>query len=76
VYTLAAAGKRAEARSLARTLVRVLADDLRANGAWHENYLPSSGGPATQASKGFFSWNALAATLLENVEAGVDPLAV
>jgi hypothetical protein len=75
VYTLAAAGMRDDALRLARALVRVLADDLRANGAWHENYL-GDGGPATRASKGFFSWNSLAATLVDNVLAGVDPLAV
>ena len=75
-YTMAAAGRRDAARSLARKLLRVLADDLRNSGAWHENYLPDSGAPATAASKHFFSWNTLAATLLANIEAGTDPLAV
>jgi hypothetical protein len=65
-----------EALRLAADLVAVLAADLRNSGAWHENYLPDSGQPATAASKNFFSWNTLAATLLENLRAGVDPLAI
>lgn len=37
-YTLAANGYRAEAAALARDITRTLADDLRANGQWHECY--------------------------------------
>ena len=75
-YALARAGLRAEAAALAQSLVAALAADLRRSGAMHECYHPDSGAPTCSASKGFLSWNMLAAELLHNLERGVDPTAL
>ena len=72
-YSLMACGAGAEARRLGSDLVRVLALDLRTSGAWHECYHPDTGAPLSKESKGFLSWTVMAADLLANVEAGVDP---
>jgi len=37
---------------------------------------PDTGAPTCTASKGFLSWNMMAAHLIENLEAGVDPTAL
>jgi len=77
-YALAANGAREEALKLARQLVAMLAADLRnpATGAWHECYHPDNGTPLSKESKGFLSWNVMAAMLLDNLERGVDPTAL
>ncbi len=75
-YALARGGRRAEALEVARGLVDALAADIRACGAMHECYSPDTGAPTCTASKGFLSWNMMAAHLIENLEAGVDPTAL
>lgn len=74
-YALVTNGYTAEAEALAADLVRTLANDLRANGQWHENYHAED--PAVfLASPGFLSWNLMGADLLDNVRAGVDPMSL
>jgi glycogen debranching enzyme len=75
-YSLAQCGQAAEAERLAQVLVRVLAADLRASGAWHECYHPDTGAPLSSESKGFLSWTVMAAGLLDNLAKGVDPTAI
>lgn len=72
-YTLASCGKTTEALELGRRLVAMLARDIRARGGMHECYDGDSGEPLASASLNFLSWNCLAASLLENLEAGVNP---
>jgi hypothetical protein len=72
-YTLAASGYRAEAAALARDLTRTLADDLRANGQWHECYHAED--PKTYlAAPGFLSWDLMGADVATCVAEGRDPL--
>ena len=72
-YTLASQGRRTEALALAADITRILADDLRANGQWHECY--HSDDPSVYlASPGFLSWNMMGADLYESIAAGKDPL--
>ena len=52
-------------------VVGVLADDLRASGTWHEAYSAENG--SALAAPGFLSWNTLAADLIPNLRAGIDP---
>jgi alpha,alpha-trehalase len=72
-YTLASAGRREEALKLANELTDMLALDIKTNGVMHECYHPDEGTPLSSESKGFLSWNVLVATLLDNLEAEVDP---
>jgi glycogen debranching enzyme len=74
-YTLAGAGRRADALALARALTLLLANDIRATGGMHECYDGDSGAPLASASLNFLSWNVLVATLHDNLTAGVDPFA-
>lgn len=73
-YTLRAAGQYAAAASLADTVVRVLADDLRVSQTWHEAYSSANG--TGLAAPGFLSWDTLGAELQENVGAGLDPFLI
>ncbi len=73
VYTLAREGRRAQAMVLARGLVSMLAQDLRESKVMHECYDPDNGKPLGSPSAGFLSWNVLAAKLLSNLEALIDP---
>ena len=75
-YTLAACGRRAAALDLARRLVAALAQGLRVHGSFFECYDPDSGSPLAAASKGFFSWTILAADLIDDIEASVDPFRI
>ena len=70
-YGLAAHGARDAALDLAARVVGVLADDLRASGTWHEAYSAENG--SALAAPGFLSWNTLAADLIPNLRAGIDP---
>ncbi|MCQ2396126.1 MAG: hypothetical protein MJ106_00305 [Lentisphaeria bacterium] len=56
--TMLARGHHDDARKLWADVVEILANDLRANGAFHEYYSPESGLGIN--NKGFMSWNALA----------------
>lgn len=56
--TMLARGHRDEAQKLWEDIVGILAEDLRANGAFHEYYSPESGLGIN--NPGFMSWNALA----------------
>ena len=74
-YTLAAAGRRGEALAIARALTLMLARDIAKCGGMHECYCPDTGEPLSTESINFLSWNAMAATLHDNLLAGVDPFA-
>ena len=55
----------------------VLAQDLRKTGTWHECYDSSAEGAGRGlAAEGFLSWNTLAYRLVDDIEAGVNPLRV
>ena len=70
-YGRASAGFLAQATDVAEAITHLLAEDLRASGSWHENYHSETGGPL--AAPDFLSWNVLAADLLDNVRAGINP---
>ncbi len=74
-YTLAAAGRRGEALAIARALTLMLARDIAKCGGMHECYCPDTGAPLSTESINFLSWNAMAATLHDNLLAGIDPFA-
>ena len=62
IYGLATSPGHADrAAPLAAAVVRALADDLRANGTWHECLSSATG--AGLAAPGFLSWDTLGATL-------------
>ncbi len=70
-YGLARYGYKDDAVELAASITRLLADDLRVNGSWHECYNSDDG--TALAAPGFLSWNCIAADLLTNIQAGVNP---
>ena len=70
-YGFNAYGYRNASIDIATRVVNALAADLRATGKWHECYHTETG--RGLAAPGFLSWNTLGATLLPNVQAGVDP---
>jgi len=74
-YALMRNGYQAEAEALARDVVRVLADDLRANGEWHECY-HADDASVYLAAPGFLSWNMMGAELWDNIVARRDPMAL
>jgi alpha,alpha-trehalase len=59
------------AELVAQRMVDTLAEDLRQTNAWHECYDAESG--SGLAADGFLSWNTLAANLLKNIRAKVNP---
>lgn len=63
-------GRRTEARELAETTARVLAEDLRTTGRLHECYADDGHGLWPRRGT-FISWNVLAITMLR--EAGITP---
>jgi hypothetical protein len=67
-------GYQAEARELANRIVGLLAADLEATGAMHENYDAETG--VGLWSPNFGSWNLLAARMIEEAETGHDPTAI
>ncbi|MFF0267052.1 amylo-alpha-1,6-glucosidase [Kribbella sp. NPDC004536] len=73
-YGLARYGYRAEAVAVARRLVNLMADDLRANGTVHEYYHAETGQPLF--NPGFVSWNLFAVRILADLDAGLDPTAI
>ncbi len=73
-YGLAANGFQAQALAVAEAITHLLANDLQACGSWHENYNSDTGEPL--AAPEFLSWNVLAADLLGNVHAGINPFAL
>lgn len=73
-YGLMTAGFRDDAVALGESIVRLLAEDLGREGSWHECYDSDNGNAL--AAPGFLSWNVLAADLLDNLRAGVNPFAL
>ena len=74
-----------EARELATRITELLVGDLERFGSMHENYDAETGAPLApsgdQSPKGameagFVGWNLLAENMWEELESGVDPLAV
>lgn len=61
-------GYPAKAKELADKMIRLLANDIRANGHMHENYDPETGRPLYAPE--FASWNMLADIMLQELEAG------
>jgi glycogen debranching enzyme len=72
-YTLASCGHKSEAIKLATELTTMLANDITKSGVMHECYNGDDGMPLSSESKGFLSWNVLIASLLDNLEADIDP---
>lgn len=73
-YALHSNGFVEDARILACDVTKLLADDIRRTGSWHENYDSETG--LGLASPGFLSWNTLVAELLPNLTEGRDPFAL
>jgi hypothetical protein len=79
-YGLATFGHADLARTIAERIVTTLARDLDDTGEWHECYDSAVPGVAGRgrglAAGGFLSWNMLAADLLPNLAAGINPFAL
>eukprot|EP00299_Pterocystis_sp_00344_P008419 c3186_g1_i2.p1 GENE.c3186_g1_i2~~c3186_g1_i2.p1 ORF type:complete len:406 (-),score=71.88 c3186_g1_i2:29-1084(-) len=63
-----------DAVELAHNIVELLAADLRETQVWHECYHGDTG--QGLAAPGFLSWNVLGGSLLQNIEANVNPFAL
>ena len=70
-YGLARYGFIDLALEIASRVVGALAADLRRSSRWHEAYSTGDGSPL--AAPGFLSWDTLAAELISNLRAGIDP---
>ena len=60
-----------QAVAVARAVTGALAQDLRANGTWHECFSSETG--EGLAAPGFLSWDTLGASLLPDIKAQRDP---
>ena len=63
-----------DAQEIATRVVRTLADDLVADGTWHEGYDAENG--KGLAATGFLSWDTLGATWPKQLADGVEPFAL
>jgi Mannosylglycerate hydrolase MGH1-like glycoside hydrolase domain len=70
VYGLINYGFTADAYEVARRQLKTYALDIRQNGCMHEYYHGDTGQPIIKP--GFFDWNILAGTLIENIKNGHD----